>query len=65
MIALKKTYSLFLLDIQNENQHLLVHKSTRNIPAKNNTQLLLYTWNMANLGLHNRADYQLIAEIFS
>lgn len=67
MVAFKKPVFSFPFTLQAEKQQLLAHKITRNIPAKNSTQLLLCTWNIANLGLHNRANdhYQLIAEILS
>ncbi len=39
----------------------------RAIPSKSNDRVLLGTWNVANLGVHERRqkDYQLIAEIMS
>jgi len=67
MVSFKKPQFSFPFTLAEEKQHLLTHKATRNIPAKNKTQLLLCTWNIANLGLHDRTEdqYQLIAEILS
>ena len=67
MVSFKKPPFSFPFTLSTEKQHLLAHKATRNIPAKNDTQLLLCTWNIANLGLHDRMEdqYQLIAEILS
>lgn len=41
------------------------HKKLRQVPARSRDRLLLATWNIANLGLHERReeDHRLIAEI--
>jgi len=67
MVAFDKPDFTFPFEVEKEIQHLLQHKSKRGIPGKTEDRLLLATWNIANLGLHERTDahYQLIAEIMS
>ena len=67
MVSFEKPKFSFNFNLQDEIQNLLDHKTARRIPAKSNQRLLLCTWNVANLGLHQRTEdhYQLIAEIMS
>jgi endonuclease/exonuclease/phosphatase family metal-dependent hydrolase len=67
MVAFEKPPFTFSFSIEEEKNHLRNNKAHRGIPDKNDRELLVATWNIANLGLHQRADdhYQLIAEILS
>ncbi|MCI5093663.1 hypothetical protein [Phaeodactylibacter sp.] len=67
MVAFEKPDYTFPFSVEAERQHLLQHKDKRGIPDKRADRLLIATWNVANLGLHERteAHYQLIAEIMS
>lgn len=55
----------FSFDLQREVGLLLAHKSYREVPEKTSSELLIATWNIANLGQQERAEdhYRLIAEI--
>jgi endonuclease/exonuclease/phosphatase family metal-dependent hydrolase len=67
MVAFPKPNYTFNFNVQDEIDALLIHKQTRNIPVKSPDKLLIATWNIANLGMHQRTSdhYQLIAEILS
>jgi endonuclease/exonuclease/phosphatase family metal-dependent hydrolase len=67
MVAFEKPDYTFPFSVETERQHLLQHKAKRGIPDKREDRLLIATWNVANLGLHERteAHYQLIAEMMS
>jgi len=67
MVAFEKPDYTFPFSVETERQHLLQHKAKRGIPDKRADRLLIATWNVANLGLHERteAHYQLIAEMMS
>lgn len=60
----KFSYNFKLVE---EIQHLLSHKRKRHVPEKEESHLLIATWNIANLGLQKRWDdhYILLAEIIS
>lgn len=67
MISFAKPNFTLNIDFNQEVQNLLTHKASRGLPEKSNDKLLICTWNIANLGLHDRHDdhYKLIAEILS
>lgn len=67
MVAFEKPNFAVPFIFNEERENLLRHKSARGIPDKSNDHLLLCTWNIANLGLHERGEdhYRLIAEILS
>jgi hypothetical protein len=52
-------------DIEHELAAIRKHRKTREVPAKADDQLLVATWNIANLGVQRRTPeaYRLIAEI--
>lgn len=60
----KPTFT-YALDLSAERRRLRAHKQKRSVPAKSEDQLLLATWNIANLGLQRRTadQYTLIAEM--
>jgi endonuclease/exonuclease/phosphatase family metal-dependent hydrolase len=53
------------IDVEYEVQRLRAHKRVRGVPARRSNQLLLATWNIANLGLQQREPehHRIIAEI--
>lgn len=57
----------FNLEKEIENLTLYKKKPSRLIPKKSNSQLLIATWNIDNLGLQKRAPehYKLLANIIS
>lgn len=59
----------YRFDLQQEIEALHAHKAraSRFIPPKSEQEILIATWNIANLGMHRRGaeHYQLIAEIIS
>jgi endonuclease/exonuclease/phosphatase family metal-dependent hydrolase len=67
MVSFKKPKFSFTFSLDEEIAHLRENKAYRGIPAKSDDRLLICTWNIANLGLHERSDdhYQLIAEVLS
>lgn len=67
MVAFPKPAFTFNFDVQHEIAQLRQHKTMRGIPDKEANKMLLATWNIANLGMHERTDdhYQLIAEMMS
>lgn len=67
MVSFEKPRFSFNFDFDSEVEQLRIHKQHRNLPDKTNGRLLLCTWNIANLGLHQRSEdhYRLIAEIMS
>jgi len=67
MVSFKKPEFTFSFDFDTEIANLRAHKNHRNVPAKSDDHLLLCTWNIANLGLHQRTEdhYKLIAEVLS
>lgn len=67
MVSFKKPTFTFDFNFSDEVNFLLSHKNHRGIPDKNNSTLLLATWNVANLGMHERGEdhYRLIAEMMS
>lgn len=56
MVAFEKPKYSFPFSLPEEIAHLKAHKLTRGIPNKTADQLLLCTWNIANLGLHKRSE---------
>ncbi len=67
MVSFAKPKFTFSFDLDEEIARLRENKAHRGIPAKSAEQLLICTWNIANLGLHERTDdhYRLIAEVLS
>ena len=67
MPAFPKPKFTYNFTVNDEINRLLNHKGVRQIPEKNDSMLLLATWNIANLGLQKRWEdhYELIAEILS
>lgn len=67
MPSFRKPKFSYNFNLTEEIQNLLKQKVKREIPKKNDTHLLIATWNIANLGLQKRWDnhYQIIAEIIS
>ena len=67
MPAFPKPNFTYNFTVNDEIDRLLTHKGVRQIPAKDESKLLLATWNIANLGLQKRWEdhYELIAEILS
>ena len=65
MPAFPKPKFVFNFELNEELNNLSLHKIKRKIPEKNNTNLLLASWNIANLGAQNRwrAHYSLLAHI--
>lgn len=67
MPAFPKPQFIFDFQVDAELEALKLHKTQRNIPEKSEDQLLIATWNIANLGLQKRWNehYILLAEIIS
>ena len=67
MVSFAKPKFTFSFSMEEEIEHLRENKAHRGIPDKSTGHLLLCTWNIANLGLHDRSDdhYRLIAEVLS
>jgi endonuclease/exonuclease/phosphatase family metal-dependent hydrolase len=67
MPAFPKPKFPFDYDVTSEIQHLRAHKLTRSIPERTGQQILVATWNLANLGAQERRDQDkaLIAEVLS
>jgi len=67
MPSFRKPPFAFDYEVAQEIGPLRGHKRHREIPDKKGNRLLLATWNIANLGLHNREkrDYQVLADILS
>jgi endonuclease/exonuclease/phosphatase family metal-dependent hydrolase len=67
MPSFRKPSFAFNYQATQEIDALRQHKRDREIPDKKDNRLLLATWNIANLGLHQREkkDYQVLAEILS
>jgi len=65
MPAFPKPKFVFNFEWDEELENLSLHKIKRKIPEKNNTNLLLASWNIANLGPQNRwrSHYSLLAHI--
>lgn len=58
----------FPIDVTEQRRALRAHAKERGIPKRSRDQLLLATWNIANLGVQKRddpQDYALLAEIVS
>ncbi|NQY05108.1 MAG: endonuclease/exonuclease/phosphatase family protein [Flavobacteriaceae bacterium] len=67
MPTFRKPKFSFSFDVAKEIDFLQQHKSKREIPEKSEDQLLIASWNIANLGLQIRwrEHYTLLAEIVS
>lgn len=67
MPSFRKPKFSFNFNVNTEISNLLNHKKKRKIPDKDDSSLLIATWNIANLGLQDRWNehYQMIAEIIS
>jgi endonuclease/exonuclease/phosphatase family metal-dependent hydrolase len=67
MPSFRKPKFVFPFTLADEINNLMLHKSKRGIPDKSDTELLIASWNIANLGLQDRHSdhYELIAEIIS
>lgn len=65
MPAFPKPKFVFNFDVQEELNHLDLHKTKREIPPKSDDKLLIASWNIANLGLQNRwrENYEILAHI--
>ena len=65
MPAFPKPKFVFNFDLNEQLDLLKKHKSKRNIPDKTDSELLIASWNIANLGLQKRWEehYLLLAEI--
>ena len=57
----------FPFNFNDEVNNLLAHKTKRHIPNKSNNELLIASWNIANLGLQKRHldHYKILAEMIS
>jgi endonuclease/exonuclease/phosphatase family metal-dependent hydrolase len=57
----------YQFDVDAEIRQLRAHKRTRGVPLRRSHQLLLATWNIANLGTQQRESdhHRLIAEVLS
>lgn len=67
MPAFPKPKFPFTYNLQEEINNLRQHKQARQIPNKDDSHLLIATWNLANFGIQQRRDddIKLIAEIVS
>jgi endonuclease/exonuclease/phosphatase family metal-dependent hydrolase len=67
MPAFPKPNFPFEYDVDIEIGHLRAHKQVRSIPERSDDQMLVATWNLANLGAQERRDQDkaLIAEVMS
>lgn len=67
MVSFEKPNFSFPFTLSQEIEHLRANKAHRGVPEKSSGRLLICTWNIANLGLHERTDdhYQMIAEVLS
>lgn len=67
MVSFQKPTFTFNFDFSDEINNLKKLKRRRGVPDLSEDKLLIATWNIANLGLHKRADdhYRIIAEIIS
>ena len=65
MPSFPKPKFVFNFDIQEQLNFLIQHKSKREIPDKSDSELLIASWNIANLGLQKRwrEHYLLLAQI--
>ncbi|PQJ76512.1 endonuclease/exonuclease/phosphatase family protein [Polaribacter glomeratus] len=65
MPAFPKPKFVFNFDLDEELKHLNKHKTKRKIPAKSEHELLIASWNIANLGAQNRWNehYTLLAMV--
>ncbi len=65
MVSFRKPRFKYDFDFKEQIKLLNKHKRKRTVPTQNRTTLTLCTWNIANLGLQDRADdhYRLIAHI--
>ena len=65
MPAFPKPKFVFNFDLQDQLDFLNAHKAKRRIPEKSDSELLIASWNIANLGLQKRWEqhYLLIAQI--
>lgn len=65
MPAFPKPKFVFNFNLEEQLDFLNTHKSKRHIPEKSDSELLIASWNIANLGLQKRWEqhYLLIAQI--